>query len=326
MAVCGAWLIATALLLTPQRLAALDQDELLLSPHDDPGRVTHQVLRLASRPWPPGGSAILVGPSSMREALSSTEDLAQKLSAPMAIHDLSGRGLTPIEDVAILDALPDGLWGVVVWTVSPIALSKVDPVLYEHLRRRSGLALGFVSDQRDAELAALGIDVPRRVGIYAWDTRTFLLQRLALPLRTTDPVYRRHRTRRSTDPAANRREVSMKLRSLGRALPVGLDLIDRALDRLAVRSRSVAFVLLEQTQDRDQVEGLVGHRALARYQRGIDALVAERTDTIHVDPNDGLVSDDFADLVHLYTDRGRRRFTADLAQAIDRSRTTLEAP
>lgn len=317
LGVATAALAAVLWLLQPEVLIARPFEQLMRSPVDDPARITHQVLTLQRQPWP-DRAVLLLGPSSTREAITSTGALAAELGPqPPVIHDLSGRGLTLLEDVAILDALPDGFRGVVAWTVSPTALAKVAPSRYPRLAARSGLQLGFTSDARDEALRAVELEPRRRTGIYALDVAPFLLQRVDVLWRTEAPTYRRHRSGGvGANLEANTRDLAMKLAGYDQGSGPALALIRDALRRWSARAASVRFLLIEQTTQTHTYRELLGTRRHRLYQRRIATLADARDDTTYRDLSSVLRDSDFGDLVHLSTEGGRQRFTEALGRSL----------
>ncbi|MCB9685947.1 MAG: hypothetical protein H6738_03045 [Alphaproteobacteria bacterium] len=323
LAVFLGWWALLLGLVRPDVLARVDERWLLAGPDDDYGHLTHLVLQLQRVTW--GSDTLLVlGPSSTREGITSAEalgaEVTRRVGRPVATYLLAADAETPFEYAAILDAMPDGFRGVVVLGVSPSLVARSHVERVQRATDRRDLALGWRSADRDAALARVGVATPRPTGMYVLDVQDFLLPRALVPIRVLagrQPAYAPHRSpppRTTLD--ASIRNLGGKISHYAEGKEIAFPLLWQVMERFAARSTDVRFVLCEQPEWRELYAHTVGPERMESYRNHLERLAERRPDTVVLDPGVGLSTDDFADLIHLATDRGRERYTDGLARGV----------
>jgi hypothetical protein len=308
-----------------EHLGRVEEGWILLGKIDDYGRLTSEVARHASRPWGPA-SALLFGPSSTREELSSQEAFAAAISTAarqgVAVLNFAADDESLAEYAGVLDALPGGFSGVVALTVSPTMLARFNERRIERQTERGGLEVGWVSPARDRALRSLGVEVPRRTGIYAIDVAPFLLARSRLPLQWVlrgPMTFEWHRNKGEVplaNLAENRRTVRARLSRYDDSAAGSLAVLDELMTSFAAKSEAVRFLLVEQTELPGVFVQVVGADRYAGYQADVAALAARRGDAEYLDVNPWLERQDFFDLIHLGRPQGHHKVTERLGRRI----------
>ena len=176
--VCGLWIGWCAVHITP-RWVARHATLLTTSRKDEMPTLGAKAVRLGITP-PPGPTLVLVGNSSLREALTSEPDLARRLSAaagkPLGVTLLAAGGIGHLDEVALTDQFLGRLHGAIALEISQYELS-VDPA---GVRRTPGeVAHDFPcpSEARRLELQRMGVRTPWPLHNFFLDSRTFFAAR-----------------------------------------------------------------------------------------------------------------------------------------------------
>ncbi len=321
-AVLLAWWLAALTLITPRLVGALPPELLLNNAGDDYAALTQEVFLQQRRAWE-GPTVVLVGPSALREAISSPSSLAGKLTdltgSPVTVVDLHADDLNIWETGAVAEALPRGLEGVLVLTVSP---SKLGQPLVALEKRATRPRLGWSSPLVEAEMVRARIDPPLRTGIYAVDNRGFLFARARrLPQRLWDPPelkIRRHRWKRAANQQRlvriNAKNQRAKTKSYPTRGAANHEVLGRIVDTFQARS-SARIVLLEAPARADLRE-VIGPAIWDAYRRDIQAFAKSRTGVRYLNLNHQLEHDDFVDYLHVHDKKAEKRYTAALAKAL----------
>jgi hypothetical protein len=321
LAVGALWILLALVLVTPETLA--DHGGGFLAVGDGRTRLTGEVLRLRreadDRPL-----VLLVGVSSLEEALTHPDDLEARivaeLGSPVRVVPLMVGELLPAEVVAILDAVPAGRRGALVLTAGPRMLSHPR----WHLEARLGLIrFGFDSEAFREEVARTGLEPLAHRGIYALDHLDFLL--------TQRPTLERRLLGRPTrpfhpfdgQPPPTDEEIRTRVGwNAGRKSDyeenreAGLETLGRAVELLRAKGDYEVIVLRPPRNPRlapvtHPPELAASHEArLRRFAAEIGASLLDTRAGVE------LTEADFHDHVHLSSRAARERFTAWLAESL----------
>jgi hypothetical protein len=185
-AIAALELVLCCVLVTPQRLAAIDSKILMENPHDDFARITLNALRMRYRPRD-GLNVAYVGSSTARQALLHSESpgliqdyLAAQLGERVSFHFLCTDAERLEEAIVLSDQLPPSFRGVVVVMVSDYRDEDRNRMLRERdgvksPPARTGLALYSPDD--DAFAASEGEPTAGKTGIYFLDFFPFFAVR-----------------------------------------------------------------------------------------------------------------------------------------------------
>jgi hypothetical protein len=187
-----------AALVTPDRIAALPAGVVARHAGDDGASTTVAALQMArtagARP-----AVVLVGASSLREALVGAEslraDLAGRLGVAedrLEVHDLTTSGQELFESLALLDLLPPETPGVLVIGAGAARLMRPRATTLDRFEHPN---LAIDAPALDARGAELGFTPPHRAGVYLLDHLQFYVTRPQLLWRPfTGPItLARHR-------------------------------------------------------------------------------------------------------------------------------------
>ncbi len=307
--VAASIIIGSALLVTPDRLAALDPSWFPRGPD----RLTHETFRVRRAPAEPLGVAI-VGASSLGRAVPRrilAEALEERLGRPVPVRSLTSGGLTLRGSSAVVDAIDQQVGGVIIVGVNPTSLGVRDDHIHHELRAGP---VGLESDVLREEAKRAGVRLPRRVGVFAIDASGFLLSSVVHQIdggHDGGPKVR-------LAPRALAARLAGKARSVDVALARFLERPERSLDVLArmverTRWATEARIVLLESFWNPRLEEAVDDAALTAYQDHLRRFAASHDVTyLDLDREAGLADEDFADPIHLLAREASWRRVGDL--------------
>lgn len=327
LALGGALVVAVAvwaaciLLVGPDSVA---RRRIHVSHDDDFAEVAAVSLRLA-RPAPGSRWAVLIGSSATREAIVNPRALERALPGRAQVAPMLAAAMTPVEMLALAEALPAGLSGVAVLEVAERHLAT-SPQENRDVIRVPRLPLDSAAVARLAD--AHGLARPRAsVGNYFLDHAEFFLARPAAVgalFGRPAATYAWHQIDGMRPPTETdwRRLVNRSKAWLTRpeavyganedlyVSVVGM-LRDRGLDVVLVRApRNPAF--LERLDADPEVRA-----ARTAMEERLAALAARAGAPLwYVDTEAELDPQAFKDYTHLFRPEGRQRFTSTLARKL----------
>jgi hypothetical protein len=327
LVVCAGWIAFAAWKVTPGWVAA-HSALLTTGIHDELPELGSKTLALALSP-PSGRMIVLVGDSSLREAVTTESDLAscmaKEIGHPEPTVMLTAGGLTIFDEVAVLDQLSGRIHGAVVVEISEFQLS-MSPATVRETPEAFVHSLPFVSDACREELTKAGVALPPLLHNYFFDNYPFFAARIDSLVRFR-PAYRvqphfldehapwtMHEWR--SRPAAVRlrgweatyrqsRDVNFGIyaRMLGRLRMAGLQ---PCLLRMVENPQTE--LLCKGPELRLRQEYAEDVRRFAKSQ-GVP-LIEDLEKIAELRPKD------FTDYVHLRTNAARVRYTACLARCV----------
>lgn len=310
-----------AALVTPDRVAALPAGVVARHGGDDGASTTVAALQMArtagARP-----TVVLVGASSLREALLDAEslrtDLAGRLGVAedrLEVHDLTTSGQELFESLALLDLLPAETPGVLVIGAGAARLMRPRATTLDRFEHPD---LAIDAPALDARGAELGFTPPHRSGVYLLDHLQFYVTRPQLLWRPfTGPIaLARHRYLGRTPWTEKRwvKGLDTLVALLDDPTPVteaNLGALSAALPRLAAGGRR-SVVLLDAVMHpraRERVGPLVA---------GVEARVREMAGRhgaqyLSLDAEARIEPGDFYDHTHFVTETAMQRYQSALA-------------
>jgi hypothetical protein len=317
-AVAALWIALVPVALTPALVRGADERLLMIASWDEYGLLTARALHMADRPRRPD-EVILLGTSVLLEGVSSPADLAEDLETglgrPVPVYSLSASGQTPIDYVAMLDAVGPTR-GLVVLT--PAFAYPPD----EYPERIAAPRFGFRSAWMDATLRELGATPTPPSGVFAFDNLAFFVNRFPYAMRNAllgPPMYLPHahighEKFHGADPA----QLLDRMLALYRRLDKNFEVNARIFEDIVahVRADGGAVVFVAGTVNPDY-RAAVSTPEVVEFDRRL-ASFAERLGVpcLDVQPEADLHPDDFNDVVHLDRMDAMQRYTAALSRAL----------
>lgn len=287
------------------------------SPQDDYAFVTARVLDLerqgADRPL-----VVVLGGSSTRESLTGEDDLEARLAArgvEVEVVDLTADAQTQIESAALLDRLPAGATGFVVYGVSA---NRFTQARAEMETLGSAPRLGFRSPRIDQEIVLAGGTPAPPLPLARLDPWQFWVLRLpVVPLNLVRGRQIRQQHRYLDLPHAAPGEIRMdwdvELAGLRENGAYHAEVLGRTVARLRQERPGMGLALLD------------GPWYEAWSPPGYDAAWAERLRSVSeavgapvwaLDEVAALQPQDFRDPTHLRTVEAQQRYTDAVADRL----------
>ncbi len=311
--------------ITPQFIGAGGYRYFTSGPIDTYANLTAEVLHLRATGFaePP---LLVLGASSMREAVADPSELSRGFATPVEPHLLSAGSLSIWEMAVVLEQLPERLEGIVAVELSPRRLA-LPPDRVQALLTSPNFPLH--SDWVDARARADGLAVPARKSSYFLEHFRFFVARPGMLSNViSGPVEpRRHFAETWRVPTADEFE---RIRSTAGRWTGGyaehrdfnLAFYRDLVARLRSRGALVAFV---ESLSNPEVDSVVfadptARETLEQYRRDADALAAELgVPLLRPGERAALDPSDFHDHTHLRVMPARERFTAALAEELARN-------
>jgi len=291
---------------------------------DEFAHLTARTLQIAESPVD-GTSVVIIGDSSVREAISSPEDLEQQLLEKSGQHVtvklLAAGGLTQWGTVAITDNIRDHIKGVVLLEISPYNLSMDEEPLTEYER-----TVAVESEAFRDEIRKFGLTPPPHTGNYFIDNYRFFVARPAClwnlvyePLNPPQHFIEHPR-------AWSRRQWARAYARVWAWVPHydenkarNLAIYQRMIERLR-KNRGITVALyetIESPQIQSLAHGSNDKKTKARYYTDMAAFLHENhLELLDVASEAEVGNRDFWDPFHMMTDNARRRYTAALANRL----------
>ncbi|QEF99626.1 hypothetical protein Mal15_36920 [Stieleria maiorica] len=314
-------LLLTALLLITPEFMVSENFRYLYDrrSNDTDNFVTHKVLSFV----PPKGQAVyLFGSSSTREAIHTEKQLERAIAAHsdqrVNVYNFANAGASFWETFQVVDRLPKLTNGIVVIEVRPLHFCRGVDRLREVIESPR---LGVTSPMIDSTARANGIQVPRRLGIYAWDNRRFFLARIpSIPKNLMDPIVvsqSRHLAAEQVDQVTWTDHIEKRtdlLASFQQNVADTSKFLKASIRRLK-QNDNVQVVLLEATMSPRMKRHDIDRGFWPIYQNVI-ADVSNECDVMYWDINDSVPESGYLDWAHLRNLDAKSRFADALAKKV----------
>lgn len=327
--ICAGWIVACARLVTP-RWVVRHESLLTTGRRDEFPQLASRALGLRlSHPREP--LVVLIGDSSLREAVTSEADLSRRLGEragrPTSAALLAAGGVTILDELALTDQILAGRpRGVVVLEVSQYDLC-LDPI---NVRRSPGDAthdFPFESPSRRDELRQMGVPVGPLTHNLFLDGRRFFASRVdrLVSLRHDRYLVRQHLFEGRggwTERDWHAREAAEKVcrweAGYRRNRDANFAIYARLLARLRSAGLHPCLLRMVENPRNAQVCGPPGAPLRGEYQADLRAFAATQGVPLldDLERAAGLDPADFGDYVHLRADAARQRYTAALADRL----------
>jgi hypothetical protein len=319
-------IIACVMSLSPTQVAAVIRWYTSYSFHisDDPAVCTSRALELSARP-PGNPSVVILGASTTRESVDAPEIsalLSNDVGRNVPAYNLTFSSQHIVESLALTDAIPAHLRGVVLVGVNPVRIGKNVPVS----RIFRGRTLGFTSDSLREEARYWNVDLPQPTGWYAWDNRFFVLGLwraavMAIPYFLRNPLQpvapSQHLYVGWSDPGDAWRqrqyeEVQQSLQDYAATSARHFQTLQRLIDKL--QRYDLQVILLESPANPQFLATLPA--GFYDNYRGEVSRFAQRAGVDYLDINAeaALRSADFYDWAHLDSAAAQQTYSATLAR------------
>ena len=323
--VAAAWTALAALLVVPERIAALHPHVLMSAPFDEYGLLTQRLLQIQASPRAPD-RAIFVGSSVLKEGVWDYAELAADLSGrrghPVAVENFTAGLLSSGEFGVVLEGLAPLDGAAVVLSVAP-AVFSTHPRSYA--ARARDPRFGVRSETLDGELARIGADPWPRTGIYLFDTLPFYSARylaIGRNLARGPPPFDPHLHDGLAALEGDALEkVEAPARELLEALEPNLDAIAAVIGRAVARARTDGasrIILLEGTVNPARRDALLAPDRRAAYAGRIRSLAADLGAEYweDLDSRAALAPAEFYDHIHLRSPDAMRRYATAIADRL----------
>jgi hypothetical protein len=291
---------------------------------DEFAQLTSQTLKIEESPTD-GLSVVILGDSSIREAVTSPEDMERRVAAhlgrPVHVHLLVANGLTQWGATAITDVIRDHIKGVVLLEISPYNLSYGGEVLTEYVRTVAVNSDAFRWEVSNANLPPLP-----HTGIYLFDNYRFFIARPQciwnLVEAPKDLEQHPQEHSRSWNDEQWRKGYRMAFEWIATYQTnrdMNLGIYERMIQRL--RANPDIKVALYETIENPHLAELAKSQKEPLARKGYEEDLAEfeaahTVPRFDCGPEAHLTKDDFWDPFHLRSDSGRERYTELLARHV----------
>jgi len=264
-----------------------------------------------------GGSAVQAVTSSEARVEAM---LGDEVGRPIEVVNVTMLAQSLWEMLAIAERLPR-FDGVVVVGVSLSMMLRQEKDLRARFEQPR---LGFVSEELDAEGRRIGVEPPWRSGIYLWDNRSYLLERVPNVFRSLFRGPAHQSVDRYLDkPVQGPQEWEMGVQDLKSLLKQGRedplietrnrDLLLRLVEHFQARGR-VEVVLLQSPVNPDLLDE-VGPSVFPVRRNALGAMARQHGSHYwYLDEEAGLIPEDFVDLYHVRTRAAQERYLKTLCQ------------
>lgn len=294
------------------------------SERDDEAFVAAQIVTLPDTPRDLP-HIVLLGASSMREGITSAEDVARRMRAatgePVRVLELMSDNQSPEQSGGLAGLVPEDVPAVVVLGVTAYGLSRGYGEALAHKAH-----FGVPLPDLDAELVAQGFDVPRNTGVPLLDDRAFYLARLPyLPgnVVTGGTTWSRHRYRGlrsiAVDEFDRYETIQVAFEDLTTALyddgAARIEVVGRVIDR--IRARGHRVVVVPGPRARGWPEFPAEAETLVAYDLVLSGLEEETgVEVWRLQEDIELPRSDFMDVLHLNQAAATERFTQALVDRL----------
>ena len=295
-------------------------------PEDEYGFLAAEVQRFIHFP-PEGESVIILGSSSLREAVTGSVGLSsllrERTGMDVEVGNLAVGGLTLWEMMAVVDRLSEAVSGVVIFEISPNFLSDDRTSMARHA---AGQRLPLYSPFLEEAVLEEGMDYPSRIGNYFLDNYRFFVSRPQSVLNAIrGPIQRRvHVAETWGTPTPAQWEAAVEQMGRWRTSyasnsEFALKILGKLVDRLRNRSLRVAFI--EAVTNPDATERILSTEE-ARVAYGAYLVDIKRFASDAGIPywdlqeSADLAPEHFSDHSHIRIPGKRQEFTASLAELI----------
>ncbi|MDB5321394.1 MAG: hypothetical protein JWN40_3025 [Phycisphaerales bacterium] len=322
LGVTAVLLVACALLITP-RVVAQSGGYLAVNVRDEYPFLTSKILDIAQHS-PHGISVLVIGDSAPREAITSEEDLAdrvaQRLGTPVRAYLLTSGGLDHWDAVAVTDCVRDHVRGTVLIEISAYDLASPTTVLDSPRASR----LGFNSPRLREEVVLAGLTPRHEIGNYFLDNYRFFAARPGVvknlilgPIQAHQHMVDNEATWSETQWDRKVRRVVGWEKTYAASAPANFDVYRRMVRHLKERA-GITVALYEPVLSPrvdTQWKTTRAYRRLCERYHGELAQFAheERVPLLDLAGAAKLRREDYGDYIHVRTAEGRRRFTEAMA-------------
>ena len=245
---------------SPELLASSDGDDYVF--------VTAATIDISARK-PDEQSIAVIGASCLRAATDETmiENELRKNNAGAPVFNLTARGQSLWESIAIADYIAPGFGGVVIIDTNPLRFARAHDFLQQGLRAPR---LGFRSVILQEMAREANIPATNTTGIYAWDFRAYYAPRLGnvFPNLVNGPVIHDHARLTVNANTKQLHRMSEAITSELEGYDAGVEILLEAVSQLITRlahENATRIILIEPPINPHFVSTVIGHDFYARH-------------------------------------------------------------